>query len=92
MIKEIKKGNTLLIKGPTRVEILEGNIEIFGKKISNEKKKNILIIPSATRYPIYTIEDSKLEIKANKPEEKIEQIKNNTISIKNNMISLVICL
>ncbi|MBY9005466.1 MAG: hypothetical protein KGD63_01780 [Candidatus Lokiarchaeota archaeon] len=80
MIKELKKGHTLLIKGPTRIEILEGIIEIFGKEITNDKKDNNLVIPSAARYPLYAINDSKLEIIANKPEENLEQLKNNSIS------------
>ena len=80
MIKEVKKGNTLLVRGPTRVEVLEGIVEIFGKDISNENKNNILIIPSATRYPLYAIKDLKLEIIANNPEENLEQIKTNSIS------------
>ncbi|MGV9173770.1 MAG: Clp1/GlmU family protein [Promethearchaeia archaeon] len=34
--KDIKEGNTLLVKGPARVIIDEGKLEIFGKRFSSE--------------------------------------------------------
>ncbi|MBN1216547.1 MAG: hypothetical protein JXA99_14040 [Candidatus Lokiarchaeota archaeon] len=94
MIKELKKGHTLLIKGPTRVEILEGIVEIFGRDLSNKNKETNLIIPSATRYPFNALDDSKLEITANKPEDNLEHIKNNSISkewevIKDEIITFI---
>ncbi|MFX1460570.1 MAG: Clp1/GlmU family protein, partial [Promethearchaeota archaeon] len=64
MIQNVEKSHTILIKGPSRINILEGKVEVFGKIFSPEKvgKENSLIIPSATIYPIYALEASKLEI------------------------------
>ena len=39
MIKNIQKGHTLLVRGPTRITLLEGKLEVLGKIISPEKKK-----------------------------------------------------
>ena len=33
MIKDIKKGHTLLVRGPTRITLLEGKIEVMGRII-----------------------------------------------------------
>ena len=44
MIQEVQKEHTLLIKGSSRVQLLEGKIEVFGKifvpkKNEQENKK-----------------------------------------------------
>ncbi len=95
MIKELKKDNTLLVKGPTRIEVMEGFVEIFGKEISSEHKERTLIIPSATRYPLYAIQNSKLQITANNPEENLEVVKDNSVSkewqdIKDTILNYII--
>ena len=36
MISDIKKGHTLLVKGPTRITVLKGKIEVIGKIILPE--------------------------------------------------------
>ena len=72
MIKIIDKGSTLLAKGPTRVTLLEGKLDVFGKiilpenesttsNISNVEDQNVIIIPSAQCYPLYANENVKLE-------------------------------
>ena len=89
MIKNIKKGHTLLIKGPARITLLEGRIDVFGKIFLPEKEKSteisnlndVLIVPSAQSYPIYAIEKSKLEIYI-KSEENLKIIEENSISPK----------
>jgi len=101
MIQKIDKGNTLLIKGPARVTLLEGELDILGKiilpekEVSNQddlnvKSQNVLIIPSAQSYPLYAQEESKLEIYTN-IKENLEVIKENSmyptwIKIKNEII------
>ncbi len=95
MIKEINKGQTLLVKGPTRVEILEGEVEIFGtvlnsnSNLSEESKSTVyttfderkaLIVPSANRYPVYAREKAKLEIYTDNIEENLYLIDENSIS------------
>ncbi len=101
MIQKIDKGNTLLIKGPARITLLEGKLDIIGKIILPEKKvseldvlniesQNVLIIPSAQSYPLYAQEESKLEIYTN-VEENLRIIKENSIyptwiKIKNDII------
>jgi len=89
MIKELHKGNTLIVKGPTRLSILEGQVEVFGKLITSdqigsgegeESKDSELIIPSANQYPVYALEDSKLEIYTSNPDENLEIIEENSIS------------
>ena len=49
MIQEVQKDQTLLVKGPSRVTLLEGKVEVFGKEFSPEKSEveNTLIVPSA---------------------------------------------
>ncbi|TFG18966.1 MAG: hypothetical protein EU533_07270, partial [Promethearchaeota archaeon] len=82
MIKELKKGQTLLIKGPARVELLEGTIEVFGWLFdSKSAETSSVIVPGANLYPFYAVQKSKAEIYT-KSEENIEIIKDNTISSK----------
>ena len=81
MIQNVEKSHTILIKGPSRINILEGKVEVFGKIFSPEKdgKENSLIIPSATIYPIYALEPSKLEIYISN-EDNLNLIEENTIN------------
>ncbi|MFX1501271.1 MAG: hypothetical protein ACFFDH_09955, partial [Promethearchaeota archaeon] len=90
MIKDINKGNTLLVKGPARITVLEGIIAVFGKKYLPEKKSSsvspinnggFLIIPGAQSYPLYAVEKSKLDIYTT-IEENLEVIQENSISPK----------
>ncbi len=89
MIKNINKGHTLLIKGPARITLLEGKIDVFGKIFLPDKKnsppdstdKYALIIPSAQIYPLYAIDTSKLEIYTNF-EDNLKEIEENSISQK----------
>ncbi len=89
MIKNINKGHTLLIKGPARITLLEGKIDVFGKIFLPDKKnspsnstdENALIIPSAQIYPLYAIDTSKLEIYTNF-EDNLKEIEENSISQK----------
>ncbi|MHA1985629.1 MAG: Clp1/GlmU family protein [Promethearchaeota archaeon] len=92
MIKNIEKGNTLIVKGPSRITLLEGELEVFGKMLHPEKgsstqsvedfeAQNTLIIPSAHCYPLYARDNSKLEIYTNS-EENLELIEENSISDK----------
>ena len=64
MIQELELGYTLLVRGPTRITLLEGEIEVFGKKMVPKKseEQNTLIIPSAQNYPLYAVKPSKLDI------------------------------
>jgi polynucleotide 5'-kinase involved in rRNA processing len=89
MIKELEKGNTLIVKGPTRLSLLEGQVEVFGRLITPdqigsgegvESKQSELIIPSANQYPVYALEDSKLEIYTSNPDENLKTIEENSIS------------
>lgn len=81
MIKEVKEGNTLLVKGPTRVVLREGQIEVFGKVLTPQKdeESNTLIVPSATVYPIYSVEDTKVDVYTSN-EENLHIIEEKTIS------------
>ncbi|MFX1343919.1 MAG: Clp1/GlmU family protein [Promethearchaeota archaeon] len=90
MIKNIDKGNTLLVKGPARVTLLEGKLDVFGKiflpeeedlvgDMSNDENQNVLIIPGAQCYPLYANEKSKLEIYTNN-EQNLKLVKENSIS------------
>ncbi|MCK4379746.1 MAG: hypothetical protein KAW51_01320, partial [Candidatus Lokiarchaeota archaeon] len=89
MIKSIEKGHTLLVKGPARITLLEGKIDVFGKiylpekETSSEKTedKNFIIVPGAQVYPLYTIDDSKLDVYTNF-EENLKEIEENSISPK----------
>ena len=91
MIKNINKGHTLLVRGPARITILEGKIDVFGKIYLPEKEKekekssslidnkNVLIVPSAQSYPLFAVDNSKLEIYGN-VEENLIDIEENSIS------------
>ncbi|UCD00474.1 MAG: hypothetical protein JSV23_06170 [Promethearchaeota archaeon] len=90
MIRNINKGQTLLVKGPTRITILEGKIDVFGKVYLPEKKSSsvsqsqsdsVLIVPSAQTYPLYAMDKSKLEIYTN-IEENLKVIEENSIPLK----------
>ncbi len=89
MIKSIEKGHTLLVKGPARITLLEGKIDVFGKIYLPEKEtssekindKNFIIVPGAQVYPLYTIDDSKLDVYTNF-EENLKEIEENSISPK----------
>jgi len=92
MIEDVKKGYTLLVRGPTRITLLEGKLEVFGKLVLPEtekseskeygfKEQNVLIIPGANNYPLYALENSKLEIYTN-TEENLFLIKENSIPAK----------
>ena len=103
MIKNIKKGHTLLVKGPTRITLLEGKLELLGKIISLEKKNsksnlsefdedNVIIIPGANHYPLFALENSKLEIYTSNEIENLTLIEENSISsrwveIKDDLVS-----
>ena len=80
MIKVVEKGNTLLVKGPTRVILKEGSIEVFGKVLKPQKdeESNTLIVPSANVYPLYTLENSKVEIYTSN-EENLHIVEEKTI-------------
>ena len=80
MIKEVEEGNTLLVKGPTRVILKEGSIEVFGKVLKPQKdeESNTLIVPSANVYPLYTLENSKVEIYTSN-EENLHIVEEKTI-------------
>lgn len=88
--KELEEGHTLLVKGPTRVNIVKGSIEVFGKTISgdqsesitdldNIEEENVLIVPDAKQYPLYATEDVNFEIYTNNPEKNLEEIEENSI-------------
>ncbi|MFX1376660.1 MAG: Clp1/GlmU family protein [Promethearchaeota archaeon] len=90
MIKNIEKGNTLIVKGPARITLLEGQLDVFGKfyfpekktstsNMSNSEDKNILIIPDAQCYPLYAHETAKLEVYTSN-EENLKLVKKNSIS------------
>ncbi|MHA1148213.1 MAG: Clp1/GlmU family protein [Promethearchaeota archaeon] len=81
MRKDIKKGQTLLVKGPARVELLEGRVEVFGWLFDTEAENNYVIVPGANLYPFYAIEKSKVDIYTI-TEENIQIIKENSISSK----------
>ena len=91
MISDIKQGNTLIVKGPTRITVLKGKIEVIGKIIlpetgdsSSESSEyedlNVLVIPEANTYPLFALENSELEIYTNKPDENLKLIEENSIS------------
>jgi polynucleotide 5'-kinase involved in rRNA processing len=81
MIQEVQKEHTLLIKGSSRVQLLEGKIEVFGKIFEPKKneQENTIIVPSANIYPIYALEPSKLEIFTNN-KNNLQIIEENTIN------------
>ncbi|MBY8991997.1 MAG: hypothetical protein KGD58_14735 [Candidatus Lokiarchaeota archaeon] len=102
MIRNIEKGNTLIIKGPARVSLLEGELDVLGKifqsknensssNIPDGEDENVLIIPSAQCYPFYAIDNIQLEIYTSN-EENLKEIEENSISptwvkIKNELIA-----
>ena len=95
MIQEVQKEHTLLIKGSSRVQLLEGKIEVFGKIFEPKKneQENTIIVPSANVYPIYALEPSKLEIFTNN-KNNLQIIEENTINkewikIKDAVISTI---
>jgi len=81
MIQEVQKEHTLLVKGPSRVKLLEGKIEVFGKIFVPEKseQEGIIIVPSANNYPIFALEPSKLEIFTNN-KNNLQIVEENTIN------------
>lgn len=81
MIQEVQKEHTLLVKGPSRVKLLEGKIEVFGKIFVPEKseQEGTIIVPSANNYPIFALEPSKLEIFTNN-ENNLQIVEENTIN------------
>jgi len=95
MIQEVQKDYTLMVKGPSRVTLLEGKVEVFGKEFSpkNGEVENTLIIPSASSYPLFALESSKLEIFTNS-KENLEILEENTINkewveIKDSVINAI---
>ncbi|MHA1460150.1 MAG: Clp1/GlmU family protein [Promethearchaeota archaeon] len=95
MIQEVQKEHTLLIKGSSRVQLLEGKIEVFGKIFEPKKneQENTIIVPSANIYPLYALEPSKLEIFTNN-KNNLQIIEENTINkewikIKDAVISTI---
>lgn len=91
MISDIKQGNTLIVKGPTRITVLKGKIEVIGKIIlpevgdsssdlSEYEDLNVLVIPEANTYPLFALENSELEIYTNRPDENLKLIEENSIS------------
>lgn len=90
MNKDLQKGHTVIVKGPSRITLLEGKVEIIGKPISPVKgeimdfgidDKNAIIIPSAITYPIYAVETSKLDVYTNS-EDNLKFIEENSIPTK----------
>jgi len=81
MIRDIENNTTLLIRGPARIVLLEGQIEVFGKVFSHQKneEKNTIIVPSATAYPLYALKPSKLEVYTSS-DDNLKIIEENTIS------------
>ncbi len=81
MIQEVQKDHTLLVKGPSRVTLLEGKVEVFGKEFTPKKseEENTIIVPSANSFPLFALESSKLEIFTNS-RENIEIVEENTIN------------
>ncbi len=88
MIKELSKGSTLIAKGPSRVNLLEGKIEVFGKQIaykdiattsSENEDKNAIIVPGASTFPFFALEKSKLEVYTKKAEETLNLVEENSI-------------
>jgi len=91
MISEIKQGNTLIVKGPTRITVLKGKIEVIGKIMlpetgdsssdsSEYEDLNVLVIPEANTYPLFALENSELEVYTNRPDENLKLIEENSIS------------
>ncbi|MFX1481481.1 MAG: Clp1/GlmU family protein [Promethearchaeota archaeon] len=83
MIKDVTKGHTLLTKGPARIRLLEGQIEVFGKIFTPKKseEENTLIIPGGNKYPLFAVEKSKVDVYTS-IEDNLIDIEENTISPK----------
>jgi len=81
MIQDIQKGQTLLIKGPSRVNLIEGRVEVFGKVFTSQDggSDNDLIIPSAHNYPLHAVEASKVNVYTSN-DNNITLIEENTIN------------
>ena len=88
MIKELKKGNTLIVKGPTRITLVEGEVEVLGNEIypaeekasdnKEELPQNVIIVPSALSFPLYAVKKSKLDIYT-QDQKNLELISENSI-------------
>lgn len=105
IIKNIQKGQTLLVNGPTRVTLLNGKLEVFGKIILPKKEStseaaseleedDVIIVPGATNYPLFALENSELEIYTSNEGENLIIIKENSIpdkwaEIKDSIISYI---
>ena len=50
MEKDVKQGSTLIVRGPTRVTLLEGKLELLGKIILPEKEETQSKVKSLTLY------------------------------------------
>ncbi|MFX1279950.1 MAG: Clp1/GlmU family protein [Promethearchaeota archaeon] len=92
MIKNIDKGNTLIVKGPARITLLKGELEVLGKvfqpikenstsNINNNDDQNVLIIPSAQSFPLYANKNIELDVYISN-EENLKLVKENSISPK----------
>jgi polynucleotide 5'-kinase involved in rRNA processing len=95
MIQKVEKGNTLLVKGPSRIKLVKGKIEVFGKEFipSKSETENTIIIPGAHKYPIYALEGVELEV-FTAISDNLTIIENNTIDeewvkVKNEVINLI---
>jgi polynucleotide 5'-kinase involved in rRNA processing len=79
MLQNIQINQTSLVKGPARIILLEGKVEVFGKIFEKSAGDNAIIVPSANTYPLHALEPSKLEIYT-KNEENIQLLEEDTIS------------
>ena len=93
MIHNVEKGHTLLIKGPSRIELMKGKIEVFGKLFipTKQEGENTLVIPSAHKYPLYALENSELDIFSNNKDNLVVVAENTIneewINIKDKLLS-----
>ncbi|MFX1571154.1 MAG: Clp1/GlmU family protein [Promethearchaeota archaeon] len=78
-----------MVKGPARITVLEGKIDVFSKIFLPLKKrdsqvefdieeKNVMIIQSAQIFPLYAQQNSKLEIYTN-VEENLNIVEENSV-------------
>ncbi len=85
MIKKYKKGQSILLAGPSKAALLYGEVEIFGKVIKvkdkreridllepNKKDPNVIIISTGIRYPLLFLEDSEIDIYVANEDQVIE--------------------
>ena len=88
--KNLQKGQTLLVNGPTRVTLLNGKLEVFGKIVLPKEVSdstadpeldddNVIIVPGANNYPLFALENSELEVYTSNAEENLILIKENSI-------------